>query len=104
MICILISRMIEHTLRIMTVAALLVGSSCTQDPAPTLSALPSDNLQIESFNVRNSEIRQDIINELLSREIEHWVNEDNSISFYSRDAEQVDAIGFAAIGAYAARN
>ena len=104
MICILISRMIEQTLRIMTIAALLVVSSCNQDPAPTLSPLPSDNLQIESFNVRNSEIRQDIINELLSREIEHWVNEDNSISFYSRDAERVDAIGFAAIGAYAARN
>ena len=96
--------MFEQPLRIMTIAALLIVFSCTQDPAPTVGALPSDNLQVESFNVRNSEIRQDIIKELLSREIEHWVNEDNSISFYSRDAEQIDEIGFAAIGAYAARN
>ena len=31
-------------------------------------------------------------------------NKDGTIGFYSRDAEKVDAIGFAAIGAYAARN
>ena len=96
--------MVAQTLRMMTIAALLIVFCCTQDPAPTVGVPPSDNLQIESFNVRNSEIRQDIINELLSREIEHWVNEDNSISFYLRDAEQIDEIGYAAIGAYAARN
>ena len=54
--------------------------------------------------MRNSEIRLDIINALIGHEIEYWINEDSSIGFYSKDAERVDAIGYAAIGAYAARN
>lgn len=59
---------------------------------------------VDSFRMRNAEIRQDIVNELTSQNIEHWINEDGSIGFNSEDAERVDAIGFAAIGAYAARN
>ena len=51
----------------------------------------------------NAEIRQDIINALITDGIEHWENDDGSIGFYVKDAEKIDAIGYFAIGAYAAR-
>ena len=52
----------------------------------------------------NKEIRQDILNALTKQGIEHWINADGSVGFYAVDTEAVVAIGFNAIGAYAARN
>ena len=80
--------------------------SCGKEPVPT-AAKEAINLNTngkENIRMRNREIRQDIINALVGHEIEYWINEDGSIGFYSKDAERVDAIGYAAIGAYAARN
>ena len=80
--------------------------SCGKEPVPT-TAKEAINLNTngkENIRMRNREIRQDIINALVGHEIEYWINEDGSIGFYSKDAERVDAIGYAAIGAYAARN
>ena len=80
--------------------------SCGKEPVPT-TAKEAINLNTngkENIRMRNREIRQDIINALVGHEIEYWINEDDSIGFYSKDAERVDAIGYAAIGAYAARN
>lgn len=78
------------------------GESNEQSEAETSAVLEASN--VESFRMRNAEIRQDIINELNAQNIEHWINDDGSIGFNAEDAERVDAIGFAAIGAYAARN
>jgi hypothetical protein len=72
-------------------------------PQNTRSELEKTS-EVESFTMRNTEIRQDIINELTARNIEYWINEDGSIGFNSKDGKQIDAIGFEAIGAYAARN
>ncbi|NKB35514.1 MAG: hypothetical protein GKR91_20630 [Pseudomonadales bacterium] len=89
---------------LVSVTLLLIG--CGEETV--ISESPAAAIQAEnatdSFRMRNAEIRQDIINELTAQEIEHWINDDGSIGFNSEDAERVDAIGYAAIGAYAARN
>ena len=96
--------MIHNFLKLTAIAFLIFLGGCSEET--TFSANnPSDNTpKTESFSIRNLEIKQDIITALIANDIEHWVNEDGSIGFYSQDAEQVDAIGFSAIGAYAARN
>jgi len=80
--------------------------SCGES-TPTLTEVQNESTSTESdtdsFRMRNAEIRQDIINALIAEGIEHWENDDGSTGFYSRDTERVDAIGFFAISAYAAR-
>ena len=58
---------------------------------------------LDSLRIGNEEIPQHIINALIADSIEHWENEDGSIGFYKKDTDRVDAIGFFAIGTYAAR-
>lgn len=69
----------------------------------TEPTIVQDKNAIDSFRMGNAEIRQDIINALITDGIEHWENDDGSIGFYVKDAEKIDAIGYFAIGAYAAR-
>jgi len=77
---------------------------CGETPTSTVESEMKELTKVDSFRIRNAEIRQDIINELVFQEIEHWINADTSIGFNLRDAEKIDAIGYKAIGAYAARN
>ena len=69
----------------------------------TEPTIAKDKNAIDSFRMGNAEIRQDIINALITDGIEHWENDDGSIGFYVKDTEKIDAIGYFAIGAYAAR-
>ena len=77
---------------------------CGEIPTSTAESEIEKLAKVDSFRIQNAEIRQDIINELVFEEIEHWINTDTSIGFNLRDAEKFDAIGYRAIGAYAARN
>ena len=77
---------------------------CGEIPTSTAAPELEELAKVDSFRIQNAEIRQDIINELVFQEIEHWINADTSIGFNLRDAEKIDAIGYKAIGAYAARN
>ena len=79
-------------------------SGCDGEVPQNIRSELEKTAEVDSFTMRNTEIRQDIINELTARNIEYWINEDSSIGFNSKDAKQIDAIGFEAIGAYAARN
>ena len=96
--------MIKNSLKIATITlfAYLVG--CGEETALPINSVTTIQSGTERFTIRNPEIKQDIVTALIDSDIEHWTNEDGSIGFYSQDAEQVDAIGYAAIGAYAARN
>ena len=84
------------------VLLILLLSYCGETTGPVLEITEPVSDE-DSFRMGNEEIRQDIINALIAEGIEHWENEDGSIGFYSKDTERVDAIGFFAIGAYAAR-
>lgn len=83
---------------------LFLGCSPGADQQTVQEPLLKDPMRVESFSIRSPEIRHDIVTALTQLNIEHWVNDDGSISFYSKDSETVDAVGYEAIGAYAARN
>ena len=96
--------MIQNILKIAAILSLISLEGCSEDTTLPANSLSDSKSETQSFSIRNSEIKQDIINGLIASDIEHWANKDGSIGFHSQDAEHVDAIGFAAIGAYAARN
>tara|TARA_B100000676_G_scaffold248166_1_gene251783 strand:- start:134 stop:424 length:291 start_codon:yes stop_codon:yes gene_type:complete len=96
--------MIKNSLKIATITLFTYLGGCGEETALPVNSVSTIQSETESFTIRNPEIKQDIINALIDSDIQHWTNEDGSIGFYSQDAERVDAIGYAAIGAYAARN
>ena len=96
--------MIKNSLKIANITFLIYLGGCGEETALSVNGVTNIQSETESFTIRNPEIKQDIITALIDSDIQHWTNEDGSIGFYSQDAEQVDAIGYAAIGAYAARN
>ena len=96
--------MVKNSFKIVTLALFIYLGGCVEETAQPVNRVTTIQSETESFNIRNPEIKQDIITALIDSDIQHWTNEDGSIGFYSQDAEQVDAIGYAAIGAYAARN
>ena len=96
--------MVKNSFKIVTLALFIYLGGCVEETAQPVNSVTTIQSEPESFNIRNPEIKQDIITALIDSDIQHWTNEDGSIGFYSQDAEQVDAIGYAAIGAYAARN
>ena len=96
--------MIKNSLKIATITLFTYLGGCGEETALPVNSVSIIQSETESFTIRNPEIKQDIINALIDSDIQHWTNEDGSIGFYSQDAERVDAIGYAAIGAYAARN
>jgi hypothetical protein len=55
---------------------------------------------VDSFTMRNPEIREDILNQLTLQGVEHWENDDGSIGFNVVDTKQVDQIANEAIGVY----
>ena len=96
--------MVMNSFKIVTIALFIYLGGCVEETAQPVNSFTTIQSETESFNIRNPEIKQDIITALIDSDIQHWTNEDGSIGFYSQDAERVDAIGYAAIGAYAARN
>jgi len=54
----------------------------------------------DAFFMRNAEIREDLLEQLALHNIEHWINEDNSIGFYVKDTDEVDRLANEAIGVY----
>lgn len=80
------------------------GCDFNREEVISEEAREENDVLIDSFRMRNAEIMQDIISELVKNNIQHWVNEDGSVSFLSSDTEMVDRIGMEAIGLYAARN
>ena len=92
------------TVLLIVLIAVLTSCDTGIEESPVQVQTAPDPNAVDFFNMRNAEIRQDIINELSRQNIEHWLNDDGSIGFYARDTELIDNIGIAAIGAYAARN
>lgn len=57
-----------------------------------------------SFNMRNGEIREEFLAELVKQDIQHWINEDGSIRYLRADGEIIDEIGNEIRMAYIRRN
>ena len=53
----------------------LFFTSCNRESPPNTGAELETNPEVESFTVRNIEIRQDIINELIARNVEYWIKD-----------------------------
>lgn len=99
--------------RLLLLYFLLLALSCcgpATEPARTAAELnntvntaASDEFA-SSFRTRNSEIRGDIIAELIKRNIPHRLNADGSIGYRVQDGKAIDAVYYWAVGLYAARN
>ena len=64
-------------------------------------AIPElDPQAMDSFVMRNPEIREDLLQQLGIHGVEYWINNDESIGFYVRDTKEVDRIANEAIGVY----
>ena len=64
-------------------------------------AIPElDPQAMDSFVMRNPEIREDLLQQLDIHGVEYWINNDESIGFYVRDTKEVDRIANEAIGVY----
>lgn len=61
---------------------------------------PVDPMAEDSFFMRNPEILEDLLAQLVIHDIEHWINDDNSIGFRVKDTEEVDRLANEAIGVY----
>ena len=81
----------------------LLLTSCVKE-SETISQLDvtdSDPLvTTDSFVMRSTEIREDLLEQLDIHGIEHWINSNGSIGFYVRDTKEVDRLANEAIGVY----
>lgn len=91
---------------LLLISAISVLSACNPNgPDVTVEVMgPSDEKIVNSVTINHVEIRRDILAELQKREVQYWINEDNSIGFPPADAEIIDSIYYEVVGAYAARN
>ena len=48
--------------------------------------------QVDSFNIRNKEMRELILAEAEKKDVEVWTNENGSIGYYLVDGDKVDDI------------
>ena len=82
--------------------ATLLLTSCVEESetGSQLNVTESDPLATDSFVMRNTEIREDLLEQLDIHGIEHWTNSNQSIGFYARDTKAVDRLANEAIGVY----
>ena len=82
-------------------ATLLLTSCVEEVESVSQLAIPEPDLQaMDSFVMRNPEIREDLLQQLDIHGVEYWINNDESIGFYVRDTKEVDRIANEAIGVY----
>ena len=81
----------------------LLLTSCVKE-SETVSPLEVTDSEplatTDSFVMRNTEIREDLLEQLDIHGIEHWINSSGSIGFYVRDTKEVDRLANEAIGVY----
>ncbi len=62
------------------------------------------NVTTGSFEMRNSEIREEMLQMLSDAGIEYWIGDDGSINYKLSDGEAIDKIGNDVILTYIRRN
>ena len=83
---------------------LSVGCDPKHKSAISETAIDESAGHIGEFKIRNTEIREEILAELVKANIQHWANDDGSISYFLSDGEIIDRIGNDVILSYISRN
>lgn len=78
----------------------LIAFSCsdTSEQVDAAQEITQDPMAEEFFFMRNEEILEAILARLERENVEHWINDDDSVGFFARDAKTIDAIANAEIG------
>ena len=97
-----IRRGFQDILRAPLLLAILLLTSCVEESASVSAPdIPEPApLARDSFVMGNSEIREDLLQQLEIHGIEYWINGNGSIGFYVRDTKEVDRLANEAIGVY----
>ena len=92
-------------LQLLILLVLLAGCDSNPEEAVHSEVEVEQNVeQTGSFNMRNGEIREEFLAELVKQDIQHWINEDGSIRYLLIDGKIIDEIGNEIRMAYIRRN
>lgn len=91
-------------LRVVICFVLLTGCDFNAEVVDPREVISESEETIGSFRMGNGEIREEMLAELEKRDIQHWLNDDNTISYLLADGEIIDTIGNEIILAYIRRN
>ena len=91
-------------LQLLILFVLSVGCDANQEAAISETAIDESAGHIGKFKIGNTEIREEILAELVKANIQHWANDDGSISYFLSDGEIIDRIGNDVILSYISRN
>lgn len=96
-----------HILRLLPILALLAacdyrGEEVVPEPVPANAEVVAPTTG--SFNLRNGEIREEMLAEFDKAGVHYWINDDNSIGYNLVDGEVIDEIGNSVIREYITRN
>jgi len=91
-------------LQLLILFILSVGCDANQEAAISETAIDESAGRIGKFKIGNTEIREEILAELVNANIQHWANDDGSISYFLSDGEIIDRIGNDVILSYISRN
>ena len=91
-------------LQLLILFVLSVGCDANHKEAISETTINESVGHIGEFKIRNTEIREEILAELVKANIRHWANDDGSISYFLSDGEIIDRIGNDVILSYISRN
>jgi len=83
---------------------LSIGCDANHKSAISETAIDESAGHMGKFKIRNTEIREEILAELVKANIQHWAKDDGSISYFLSDGEIIDTIGNDVILSYISRN
>lgn len=88
-----------------TAIFLLLFTACTPEAETDFSETTNDDTpSVGSFNVRNTEIRDEMIQMISDAGIKYWISEEGAINYNLSDGEAIDRIGNEVISEYITRN
>ena len=91
-------------LQLLILVVLSVGCDANHKSAISETTIDESAGHIGKFKIHNTEIREEILAELVKANIQHWANDDGSISYLLSDGEKIDSIGNDVILSYISRN
>lgn len=91
-------------LQLLLIFVLSVGCDADRKEAISETTIDESAGNVGEFKIRNTEIREELLAELVKANIRHWANDNGSISYFLSDGEVIDRIGNDVILSYISRN